>query len=71
MAASSLSAVPLVPPVEIHVCGAKSESLPETASYAAAQVARAVRDGRPLPPSVPYGELKQRLIDYENLWSTK
>jgi 2-methylisocitrate lyase-like PEP mutase family enzyme len=33
---------------------------------AAAQVARAVRDGQPLPPSTPYGELQGRLVDYEN-----
>ena len=57
---------------ELGVARVSTGSAPcRAASYAAAQVARAVRDGRPLPPSVPYGELKQRLIDYENLWSTK
>jgi 2-methylisocitrate lyase-like PEP mutase family enzyme len=34
--------------------------------YAAAQVARAVRDGQPLPSSTPYGELQGRLVNYEN-----
>jgi 2-methylisocitrate lyase-like PEP mutase family enzyme len=34
--------------------------------YAAAQTARAVRDGQPLPPSTPYGELQGRLADYES-----
>jgi 2-methylisocitrate lyase-like PEP mutase family enzyme len=38
--------------------------------YAAAQAARAVRDGQPLPPSTPYGELQQRLVDYEKRTST-
>jgi 2-methylisocitrate lyase-like PEP mutase family enzyme len=32
--------------------------------YAAARAARAVRDGQPLPPSTPYGELQARLVDY-------
>jgi 2-methylisocitrate lyase-like PEP mutase family enzyme len=40
------------------------------ASYAAAQVARAVRDGQPLPPSTPYDELQGRLVDYENATGT-
>jgi 2-methylisocitrate lyase-like PEP mutase family enzyme len=34
--------------------------------YAAAAAARAVRDGQPLPPSVPYADLQARLVDYEN-----
>jgi 2-methylisocitrate lyase-like PEP mutase family enzyme len=38
--------------------------------HAAAQVARAVRDGQPLPPSTPYGELQGRLADYENCSGT-
>jgi hypothetical protein len=29
-------------------------------SYAAAERARAVRDGQPLPPTTPYGELHER-----------
>lgn len=33
--------------------------------YAAAAAARAVRDGQPLPPSVPYADLQARLVDYE------
>ncbi|MBW0015473.1 isocitrate lyase/phosphoenolpyruvate mutase family protein [Mycobacterium sp.] len=36
------------------------------ASYAAAQVARAVRDGQPLPPCAPYEELQNRLIAHED-----
>jgi 2-methylisocitrate lyase-like PEP mutase family enzyme len=38
--------------------------------HAAAQAARAVRDGQPLPPSTPYPELQARLVDYENRTST-
>ncbi|HUH68448.1 MAG TPA: isocitrate lyase/phosphoenolpyruvate mutase family protein [Mycobacterium sp.] len=41
------------------------------ASYAAAQLARAVRDGQPLPPSTPYGELQGRLVEYENSSGTR
>ncbi len=33
--------------------------------YAAAAAARAVRDGQPPPPSVPYADLQARLVDYE------
>jgi 2-methylisocitrate lyase-like PEP mutase family enzyme len=33
--------------------------------YAAAAAARAVRDGQPVPPSVPYADLQARLVDYE------
>lgn len=39
--------------------------------YAAAQTARAVRDGQPLPPSTPYGELQGRLADYESYSGAK
>lgn len=35
------------------------------ALHAAAQAARAIRDGQPLPPSTPYAELQSRLVDYE------
>ena len=53
---------------ELGVARVSTGSAPyRAASYAAAQVARAVRDGQPLPPSTPYGELQERLIDYENL----
>jgi len=38
--------------------------------HAAAETARAVRDGRPLPPSVPHAELQDRLVEYENRTST-
>jgi 2-methylisocitrate lyase-like PEP mutase family enzyme len=38
--------------------------------YAAAQAARAVRDEQPPPPSTPYGELQQRLVEYEKRAST-
>jgi 2-methylisocitrate lyase-like PEP mutase family enzyme len=38
--------------------------------YAAAQAARAVRDGTPPPPSTPYGELQRRLAEYEKQTST-
>ena len=33
--------------------------------YAAAEAARAVRDGQSPPPSTPYGELQHRLVEYE------
>ncbi|MDT5349930.1 MAG: hypothetical protein QOH91_3217 [Mycobacterium sp.] len=39
--------------------------------YAAAQTARAVRDGAPLPPSTPYPDLQARLVAYENRRRTK
>ena len=52
---------------ELGVARVSTGSAPYRAgSYAAARVARAVRDGRPLPPSTPYGELQGRLVDYEN-----
>lgn len=35
------------------------------ALYAAAAAARAVRDGQPRPPAIPYTELQARLIAYE------
>jgi 2-methylisocitrate lyase-like PEP mutase family enzyme len=38
--------------------------------YAAAQTARAVRDGQRPPPSIPYGELQGRLVGYENCTGT-
>lgn len=38
-------------------------SLPyRAAMYAAADVAQALRDGRPSPPAVPYAELQARLV---------
>jgi 2-methylisocitrate lyase-like PEP mutase family enzyme len=56
---------------ELGVARVSTRSAPYRAgSYAAAQVARAVRDGHPLPPSTPYGELHARLADYENRAST-
>jgi 2-methylisocitrate lyase-like PEP mutase family enzyme len=52
---------------ELGVARVSTGSAPYRAgSYAAAQVARAVRDGQPLPPSTPYDELQRRLIEYEN-----
>jgi 2-methylisocitrate lyase-like PEP mutase family enzyme len=33
--------------------------------YAAAQAARAVRDGQPLPRATPYADLQSRLVEYE------
>jgi len=36
------------------------------ALHAAAEAARAVRDGQQLPPSTPYAELQSRLVGYEN-----
>ena len=56
---------------ELGVARISTGSAPYRAgSYAAAQVARAVRDGQPLPPSTPYGELQGRLVEYENLAGT-
>jgi 2-methylisocitrate lyase-like PEP mutase family enzyme len=56
---------------ELGVARVSTGSAPYRAGlYAAAQTARAVRNGRPLPPSTPYGELQGRLIDYENLAGT-
>src|SRR6201981_3951921 len=47
---------------ELGVARVSTGSAPYRAgSYAAAQVARAVRDGQPLPPSTPYDELQRRL----------
>jgi 2-methylisocitrate lyase-like PEP mutase family enzyme len=40
------------------------------ALYAAAQAARAVRDGQPLPPATPYADLQSRLVEYEKRTST-
>ena len=57
---------------ELGVARISTGSAPyRAASYAAAQVARAVRDGQPLPPSTPYDELQERLIDYEKLMNTR
>jgi 2-methylisocitrate lyase-like PEP mutase family enzyme len=56
---------------ELGVARVSTGSAPyRAASYAAAQVARAVRDGQPLPPSTPYDELQGRLVDYENATNT-
>jgi 2-methylisocitrate lyase-like PEP mutase family enzyme len=56
---------------ELGVARVSTGSAPyRAASYAAAQVARAVRDGQPLPPSTPYDELQGRLADYENATGT-
>jgi 2-methylisocitrate lyase-like PEP mutase family enzyme len=56
---------------ELGVARVSTGSAPYRAgSCAAAQLARAVRDGQPLPPTTPYGELQERLIDYENLSGT-
>jgi 2-methylisocitrate lyase-like PEP mutase family enzyme len=56
---------------ELGVARVSTGSAPyRAASYAAAQVARAVRDGQPLPPSTPYDELQGRLVDYENAIGT-
>jgi 2-methylisocitrate lyase-like PEP mutase family enzyme len=38
--------------------------------YAAAQAARAVRDGQPLPRATPYADLQSRLVEYEKRTST-
>jgi 2-methylisocitrate lyase-like PEP mutase family enzyme len=57
---------------ELGVARISTGSAPyRAASYAAAQVARAVRDGQPLPPSTQYGELQERLVDYENLVNSR
>jgi len=57
---------------ELGVARISTGSAPYRAgSYAAAQAARAVRDGQPLPPTTPYGELQERLIDYEKLMKTR
>jgi 2-methylisocitrate lyase-like PEP mutase family enzyme len=52
---------------ELGVARVSTGSAPyRAASYAAAQLVRAVRDGQPLPPSTPYDALQRRLIGYEN-----
>jgi 2-methylisocitrate lyase-like PEP mutase family enzyme len=57
---------------ELGVARVSSGSVPYGAAlHSAAQVARAVRDGQPLPPSTPYPELQNRLIDYENRIPTR
>lgn len=56
---------------ELGVARVSTGSSPYGAGlYAAAQAARAVRDGQPLPPVTPYGELQQRLVKYENQTNT-
>ena len=56
---------------ELGVARVSTGSAPYRAGlYAAAQVARAVRNGQPLPPSTPYSELRGRLVDYENCLGT-
>jgi len=56
---------------ELRVVRVSTGSAPYRAGlYAAAQVARAVRDEQPLPPSTPYRELQERLVNYENRLST-
>jgi 2-methylisocitrate lyase-like PEP mutase family enzyme len=50
---------------ELGVARVSTGSTPYSAGlYAAAQAARAVRDGQPVPPSTPYGELQGRLVEY-------
>jgi 2-methylisocitrate lyase-like PEP mutase family enzyme len=50
----------------LGVARVSTGSMPYSASlYAAAQAARAVRDGTPPPPSTPYPQLQARLVDYE------
>ena len=57
---------------ELGVARVSTGSAPyRTGLYAAAQCARAVRDGQPLPQSTPYGALQARLVDYENLAGTR
>jgi 2-methylisocitrate lyase-like PEP mutase family enzyme len=52
---------------ELGVARVSTGSVPYGAAlYAAAATARAVRVGKQLPPSTPYGELQKRLISYEN-----
>ena len=51
---------------ELGVARVSTGSMPYSAGlYAAAQAARAVRDGGELPPSTPYPQLQARLIAYE------
>lgn len=55
----------------LGVARVSTGSMPYSAGlYAAAQAARAVRDGQPLPPSTPYGELQGRLVEYEKRMGT-
>lgn len=50
---------------ELGVARVSTGSVPYGAALqAAAQAARAIRDGQPLPPSTPYPELQSRLVDY-------
>jgi 2-methylisocitrate lyase-like PEP mutase family enzyme len=50
---------------ELGVARVSTGSTPYGAGlYAAAQAARAVRDGQPVPSSTPYGELQGRLVKY-------
>jgi len=56
---------------ELGVARVSTGSMPYGAAlYAASQAARAVRDGQPLPPSTPYGELQGRLVEYERRGNT-
>lgn len=51
---------------ELGVARVSTGSTPYGAGlYAAAQAARAVRDGVPMPPSTPYADLQARLFEYE------
>jgi 2-methylisocitrate lyase-like PEP mutase family enzyme len=51
---------------ELGVARVSTGSVPYGAAlYAAAEAARAVRDGQRLPPSTGYAELQSRLVDYE------
>jgi 2-methylisocitrate lyase-like PEP mutase family enzyme len=53
---------------ELGVARVSTGSAPyRAASYAAAQFARAVRDGQPPPPTSPYDGLQRRLVEYENI----
>ncbi|MGB8403347.1 MAG: isocitrate lyase/phosphoenolpyruvate mutase family protein [Mycobacterium sp.] len=52
---------------QLGVARVSTGSMPYGAAvYAAAQAARAVRDGQTLPPSTPYRDMQTRLVDYEN-----
>jgi 2-methylisocitrate lyase-like PEP mutase family enzyme len=56
---------------ELGVARVSTGSSPYGAGlYAAAQTARAVREGRPLPQVTPYGELQRRLVEYESRTNT-
>jgi 2-methylisocitrate lyase-like PEP mutase family enzyme len=51
---------------ELGVARVSTGSVPYGAGlYAAADAARAVRDGQPLPQATPYGDMQARLRDYE------